>query len=79
MPSMPSPDDLLTTTQAGVLLDKSGRTVSRMADDGKLAFAQKLPGPNGAYLFRRSTVEAHPAAIAKRNKDLALASDEAVS
>ena len=53
-----SPDDLLTSTQAGAILTKSGRTVQRMADAGKIPVAQKLPGPNGAYLFRRSDVEA---------------------
>lgn len=69
---MPSPDDLLTSPQAGVILGKSGRTVSRMADSGDLAYAQKLPGPNGAYLFKRAVVEAHPAAAKQRAK-LALA------
>jgi hypothetical protein len=51
-------DDLLTSPQAGLILGKSARTVQRMADAGELAYAQKLPGPNGAYLFRRSVVEA---------------------
>lgn len=55
---MGHPDDLLTSTQAGVILGKSGRTVTRMGDAGKIRIAQKLPGPNGAYLFRRSDVEA---------------------
>ncbi len=49
--------ELLTSTQAGTILGKSGRTVQRMADAGELRFAQKLPGPNGAYLFARSEVE----------------------
>lgn len=51
-------DELLTSTQAGFLLGKSGRTVQRMVDAGALTPVQKLPGPNGAYLFRRSDVEA---------------------
>lgn len=51
-------DDLLTSPQAGLILGKSARTVQRMADAGDLPPAQKLPGPNGAYLFRRSDVEA---------------------
>jgi hypothetical protein len=49
-------DDLLTSTQVGQLIGKSGRTVQRMADKGEIAPAQKLPGPNGAYLFRRAEV-----------------------
>lgn len=51
-------DELLTSAQASLLLAKSGRTVQRMAEAGALPIAQKLPGPNGAYLFRRSDVEA---------------------
>lgn len=58
------PDDLLTSPQAGTLLGKSARTIQRMADAGDLPVAQKLPGPNGAYLFRRSDVEALLAAAA---------------
>lgn len=50
--------ELLTSTQAGVLLRKSGRTVQRMADARALPFVHKMPGPNGAYLFRRADVEA---------------------
>lgn len=50
-------DDLLTSPQAGSILNKSARTVQRMADAGLLPVAQKLPGPNGAYLFRRRDVE----------------------
>jgi len=56
-------EELLTSPQAGLLLGKSARTVQRMADAGDLPIAQKLPGPNGAYLFRRGDVEA--ARIAK--------------
>lgn len=48
----------LTSPEAGQLLGKSARTITRMADAGKLPIAQKLPGPNGAYLFRRADVEA---------------------
>lgn len=51
-------DTLLTSPQAGLILNKSARTVQRMADAGELPVAQKLPGPNGAYLFRRSDIEA---------------------
>lgn len=52
-----SNDELLTSTQAGLLLGKSGRTVQRMAENGELTPAHKLPGPNGPYLFRRADIE----------------------
>jgi len=48
--------ELLTSTQVGALLGKSARTVQRMVEAGSLPAAQKLPGPNGAYLFRRADV-----------------------
>ena len=51
-------DALLTSPQAGALLGKSARTVQRMAENGDLPVAQKLDGPNGAYLFRRADIEA---------------------
>lgn len=51
-------DDLLTSPQVGYILGKSARTIHRMADAGALPVAAKLPGPNGAYLFRRSEIEA---------------------
>jgi hypothetical protein len=47
---------LLTSTQVGALIGKSGRTVQRMADNGDLPYAHKLPGPNGAYLFIEADV-----------------------
>lgn len=50
-------DDLLTSTQAGALLGKSGKTVIRLAHDGLIPVAHHLTGPNGAYLFRRSDIE----------------------
>jgi len=49
--------ELLTSAQAGVILGKSARTVQRMVDAGEIAAAQKLPGPNGAYLFASTEVE----------------------
>lgn len=55
---MPNGDDLLTSPQASLILKVSTRTVQRMADAGEIPVAQKLPGPNGAYLYRRSDVEA---------------------
>lgn len=51
------PDDLLTSPQVALLLSKSIRTVHRLADSGELPVAHKLPGPNGAFLFRREDVE----------------------
>jgi excisionase family DNA binding protein len=50
--------ELLTSPEAGALLGKSARTVQRLVDRGELKPAQKLPGPNGAYLFRREDIEA---------------------
>jgi hypothetical protein len=49
--------ELLTSAQAGVILGKSARTVQRMVDAGEITAAQKLPGPNGAYLFAPTEVE----------------------
>lgn len=53
----PSPDELLTASQAGRILDRSYRTVHRFMEQGELPCAMKVPGPNGAYLFRRGDVE----------------------
>lgn len=50
-------DELLTSTQSGQILGKSGRTVVRMVERGHLTPAGKLPGDNGAYLFRRRDIE----------------------
>lgn len=68
---MANDDELLTSTQAGVLLGKSGRTVTRMTDAGLLTPATKLPGPNGAYLYRRSDVLALLPADAPSAADVA--------
>jgi hypothetical protein len=57
-------DELLTSTQVGSLIGRSGRTVIRMAEAGKIAVAVKLPGPNGAHLFRKADVDAFIKAIA---------------
>ena len=57
-------DELLTSTQVGSLIGRSGRTVIRMAEAGKIAVAVKLPGPNGAHLFRKADVDAFLKAIA---------------
>lgn len=62
----PVPTDLVTSPQAAQILGVSARTVQRMADadENPLPVAQKLPGKNGAYLFRRADVLARAAAIA---------------
>lgn len=52
-----SSDELITTAKAGALIGRSARTVIRLAEAGVLPVAQKLPGINGAYLFRRLDVE----------------------
>lgn len=51
-------DELLTSTQAGAILGCSGRTVIRRADAGTIPVAHRMPGPNGAILFRRSDIDA---------------------
>lgn len=55
---MSTDEDLITAPEAGAILGKSARTVQRMIPTGTLKPVRKLPGPNGAYLFRRSDVEA---------------------
>lgn len=52
-------DDLLTSPDVGRLLGVSARTVIRRVEAGLLVAAQKLPGPQGAYLFRRADVESY--------------------
>ncbi|SHP46924.1 Uncharacterised protein [Mycobacteroides abscessus subsp. abscessus] len=50
-------DELITSTCAGQILKKSGRTVVRHAEAGRIPIAYRLPGPNGAYLFSRHVIE----------------------
>lgn len=47
----------MTTTEAAAVLGKSPRTVQRMAEDGRLPYLKKLPGPNGSYLFEPDKVQ----------------------
>lgn len=49
-------DELLTSAQAGLLVNKSARTIRRHAAQGKLPVAQKIGGQNGDHLFRRTDV-----------------------
>lgn len=52
-----STSKLLTSPQVAAILGKSHRSVHRMVEDGRLPVAQKLPGPNGAFLFSPEVVE----------------------
>ena len=49
---------LLTTHQAADRLGVSVRTIHRMVERGDLAFAAKVPGQTGAYLFDPSAITA---------------------
>lgn len=51
MHGVPMPSDYLTSPEVGRLLGRSTRTVHRLVISGDLIPAQKLPGPNGAFLF----------------------------
>lgn len=51
----------LTTKQVAERLGKSVATVKRMAADGRLPYAVKVPGDTGAYLFDPSVIEHHAA------------------
>ena len=57
MGSMAKAEDLLTSSQAGTILGKSARTVSRLAQTGELVPAARMAAGNGVYLFRRRDVE----------------------
>jgi len=48
---------LVTSQEAAARLGKSPRTVHRLVRSGVLVPAHQAPGPNGAFLFRRSDVE----------------------
>lgn len=47
----------LSSGEVGVLIGKSARTVSRLAQLGELPHAGRLAAANGLYLFRRSDVD----------------------
>jgi excisionase family DNA binding protein len=49
--------ELINAEEASKILGYSKRTVARMAADGRLTVAQKLPGLRGNYLFERTHVE----------------------
>lgn len=48
---------LIPTAEAAQILRVDVRTVHRMADDGRLTPALKIPGRTGALLFERAGVE----------------------
>jgi excisionase family DNA binding protein len=49
--------DLVNVAEAAKILGYSRRTIARMAADGRLTAAHKLPGLRGDYLFQRADVE----------------------
>jgi excisionase family DNA binding protein len=55
---MANPDDLIGTSEAAELLDLDRSTFSRWVQVGRLHPVTKLPGVTGAFLFRRSDIEA---------------------
>lgn len=49
--------ELIGTAEAAALLGKSPRTVARMALDGRLQPAIRVPGYRGPLLFDRTYIE----------------------
>jgi excisionase family DNA binding protein len=49
--------ELINAAEAAELLGCSKRTIARMAGDGRLTPALKLPGLRGDYLFQRTYIE----------------------
>lgn len=60
---MAAADDLLATSEVSALLRVSIQTVNRMANDGRLKVAKKLPGERGARLYAKEDVLALAAKI----------------
>ena len=54
---MTNHEELIVSSQVGAILGKSPRTIARLAEQGEIPYATKLPGPNGAYLFRKAEIE----------------------
>lgn len=50
--------DLITSPEAGRIINRSARTIHRLVEAGKLTPMVTMPGPSGAYLFRREDIEA---------------------
>jgi len=57
------PEVLIGSADAANVLGVSVRTVHRLVASGRIVPAQKLTGPTGNYLFRRSDVSALAATI----------------
>lgn len=56
--SLPNPMPVfLTSPQVAARLEVSLRTVHRLVADGRLTPVQRLPGPNGAFLFRPRDID----------------------
>lgn len=51
-------EELLGTAQVAEILDRSVPTINRWVHEGRLKPVSKLPGHSGAYVFRRSDIEA---------------------
>ena len=54
---MPQDEALVGTIEASRILDVAPVTITRWVADGRLKPYHKMPGKNGAYLFRREDVE----------------------
>ncbi len=70
VPQNDAADELLTATQVGRMIDRSSRTVIRLAENGEIPQAGKLPGRNGAYLFRRGDAEKLVAKLAAADEQV---------
>jgi len=63
--------DLIGVRQAAEIVGVSGRTIKRLAKDGVLPHAMKLPGDTGAYIFNLDDVQALAAKKAAAKKQVA--------
>jgi excisionase family DNA binding protein len=48
---------LLSTGQVAVRLGLHIRKIQRMAENGELPYVEKLPGPNGRYVFDAALID----------------------
>lgn len=51
------PDDLIGSAEACTILRIDRSAFTRKVQMGRVPVAAKLPGPTGAYLFRRADIE----------------------